>query len=128
MKVLLDTNVLLWWLSDSPRLNAEARALIGDPAHEVLVSVASLWEIAVKVRIGKLQADLGEIEDALDRQDLRRLAISPDHLRALIALPTHHRDPFDHLLIAQAISEAAIFLTGDRQLERYPARIAAAGF
>ena len=127
MKVLLDTNVLLWWLSDAPRLDAQARAMIADPAHEVLVSVASLWEIVIKVRIGKLEADIAAVEETLDRQDFRRLAISPDHLKALAALPTHHRDPFDHLLIAQAIGEDATFLTGDRQAALYPARVALAG-
>lgn len=127
MKVLLDTHALLWWLSDSPRLDGKARAMISDRAHEILVSVASLWEIMVKIRIGKLQADIAEIEDAIDRQGFRRIAISPDHLKALVLLPVHHRDPFDHLLIAQAISEDATFLTGDRQAEFYPVRVAAAG-
>lgn len=127
MKVLLDTNVLLWWLSDAPRLHAQARATIADPAYEVLVSVVSLWEIVIKVRIGKLEADIVAIEEALDRQDFLRLPILPDHLKALASLPTHHRDPFDHLLIAQAIGEDATFLTGDRLAELYPAQVALAG-
>lgn len=127
MKLLLDTNALLWWLSDSPRLNVEARALIGDPDHEIVVSAVSLWEIAIKVRIGKLEADIALIEDALNASDFSRLAILPKHLEALMALPTHHRDPFDHLLMAQAISEAAVFLTGDRQAQLYPVSVVTAG-
>ncbi|WP_426030629.1 type II toxin-antitoxin system VapC family toxin [Caulobacter sp. DWP3-1-3b2] len=125
--MLLDTNALLWWLVDSPRLDAAARALIADPAHDILVSVVSLWEIVIKVRIGKLQIDLGEIEEAIASENFHRLAIAPDHLKALRTLPSHHRDPFDHLLIAQAISENAIFLTSDRQAQLYPVRVAVAG-
>jgi PIN domain nuclease of toxin-antitoxin system len=127
VKVLLDTNALLWWLTDSPRLDASARALIADPAHEIFISVVSLWEVVIKSRIGKLQVDLGEMEEAIDGEGFRRLAIAPDHLKALMALPSHHRDPFDHLLIAQAVSEDATFLTSDRQAEAYPVRVATAG-
>jgi len=127
LNLLLDTNALLWWLSDSPRLNPEARALISDPDHHVFVSVVSLWEIAIKVRIGKLQADVDAIESALDASDFQRLGINPAHLTALISLPTHHRDPFDHLLMAQAISETAVFLTADRQAAAYPIQWVAAG-
>jgi PIN domain nuclease of toxin-antitoxin system len=120
VKVLLDTNVLLWWLTASPRLNDRSRDLISDPAGEVLVSVVSLWEIAIKVRIGKLQADIGEIEVQIGREGFRRVAITSAHLTALMPLPQHHRDPFDHLLMAQALSEEATFLTGDRQVAQYP--------
>lgn len=124
MKVLLDTNALLWWLADSPRLDARARALIADPDHEILVSVVSLWEVVIKVRIGKLRIDLGEMEEAIDSEGFRRLAIASGHLKALVALPAHHRDPFDHLLIAQAVSEDATFLTSDQQIGAYPVRVA----
>jgi PIN domain nuclease of toxin-antitoxin system len=127
VKVLLDTSALLWWLADSPRLDAAARALIADPAHEIFVSVVSLWEVVIKSRIGKLQVDLGEMEEAIEGEGFRRLAIAPDHLKVLLALPSHHRDPFDHLLIAQAVSEDATFLTSDRQAEAYPVRVAMAG-
>lgn len=127
MKVLLDTNALLWWLTDSPRLHKTARALITDPAQEILVSVVSLWEIVIKVRTGKLQVDLSEIETVIDSEGFRRLAIGADHLQALVALPSHHRDPFDHLLMAQAVSEDALFLTSDGQAQLYPVRVAQAG-
>ena len=124
MKVLLDTNVLLWWLADSPRLGTEARSLIADPDREILVSVVSLWEVVIKTRIGKLQVDFGEMDEAIDNEGFRRLAIVSGHLKALLALPAHHRDPFDHLLMAQAIGEDAIFLTGDQQARAYPVRVA----
>jgi PIN domain nuclease of toxin-antitoxin system len=123
LKVLLDTNVLLWWLSDADRLGDAAQALIAAPETELIVSVVSLWEIVVKVRIGKLRADLAEIERVLDEESVTRLAISSAHLKALGDLPARHRDPFDHLLIAQAITEGAVFLTGDRQAALYPVEV-----
>lgn len=119
MRLLLDTHVLLWSLADDPRLGASARGLIADPANDVLVSVASLWEIVIKTRIGKLEADFGEIDRALDTQGFARLAIETAHLAALAGLEPLHRDPFDHLLIAQAEVEAATLVTEDRDIARY---------
>ncbi len=125
MKYLLDTHALLWWLADDDRLGPEARALIADPATAILVSVVSLWEIVVKQRIGKLRADIAAIARASERQGCTLLPITPAHLRGLAALPTHHRDPFDHLLIAQAIAERARFVTDDRNATAYPVTILA---
>jgi PIN domain nuclease of toxin-antitoxin system len=123
LRVLLDTNVLLWWLSDDIRLNGAAQTLINEPGNEVVVSVVSLWEIAIKVRIGKLKADLVEIEQILNQEGVSSLGILSGHLRVLGGLPAYNRDPFDHLLIAQAIAEDALFLTGDRQASLYPVKI-----
>lgn len=125
MKLLLDTHALLWWLADDARLGPRARDLIAEPSTAVLVSAASLWEIAVKVRIGKLEADLAAITDAIGRESFTRLGIEDAHLIALGGLPLHpdHRDPFDHLILAQAIVEDATFLTEDRNAPRYPVRL-----
>lgn len=125
MKLLLDTHALLWWLGDDDALGRQARALIADPGNDVLVSVASLWEIVVKVRIGKLQADIAEIDAALTQDQFVRLDIRHAHLTVLGGLPKHpdHRDPFDHLLLAQAISEDAGFVSEDRHAPRYPVRV-----
>jgi PIN domain nuclease of toxin-antitoxin system len=123
VRLLLDTHALLWWLSDDAQLGSHARDLIGDPGNDVLVSVASLWEIVVKVRIGKLQADIREIADAVEREGFAALDIGTPHLLTLSGLPRHHRDPFDHLLIAQAISEHATFVSEDRNASRYPVRL-----
>lgn len=125
MRLLLDTHALLWWLGDSDALGHQARALIADPGNDVLVSVATLWEIVVKVRIGKLQADIEEIDAALVQDQFVRLDIQPAHLAVLSSLPSHpdHRDPFDHLLVAQAISEDATFVSEDRHAPRYPVRL-----
>jgi len=91
-----------------------------DQANDILVSVVSLWEILVKVRAGKLEASIDDILDEMLAQGFALLQIAPAHLVALAALPMHHRDPFDHLLIAQAIAEKATFLSEDGYIPRYP--------
>ena len=119
MKVLLDTHALLWWLADDDQIGIQARDLIADPGNNILISVASLWEIVVKVRVGKLEADIEEISEAIELDGFTLLTINPAHLRTLAGLPMHHRDPFDHLLIAQAIAEEAIFLSADQNTSKY---------
>jgi PIN domain nuclease of toxin-antitoxin system len=120
VKLLLDTHALLWWLSDDPKLGAAARELIADPANDILVSAVSLWEILVKVRVGKLVASIEDILTEMQAQGFVLLQIAPAHLVALAGLPMHHRDPFDHLLIAQAMAEGATFLSEDASTPRYP--------
>src|SRR6185437_11261224 len=120
MRLLLDTHALLWWLADDRQLGPKARKLIEDPGNDVLVSVVSLWEIVVKVRVGKLEAEITDVTDAASREGFLLLDIRTTHLRTLARLPMHHRDPFDHLLIAQAIGENAIFVSDDRHTSRYP--------
>lgn len=122
MKLLLDTHALLWWLADDEHLGAQARALVADPTNDVLVSTVSLWEVVVKLRTGKLDADIAEITDAVARDGFPLLGISTAHLLTLAGLPMLHRDPFDHLLIAQAISEGAVFVSEDRHTPGYPVR------
>lgn len=125
MRLLLDTHALLWWLADDDRLGPRARELIEDPANDVIVSVVSLWEIVVKVRVGKLHASINDIAGALPREGFDLLGVDTAHLLALAELPTHHRAPFDHLLIAQAITEDATFISEDRNAGRYPVRLVA---
>ena len=120
MKLLLDTHALLWWVSDDAALGEPARALIADPANDILVSVLSLWEIVVKSRLGKLEADVAAVEAEIAAQGFRRLDIALPHLTALAGLPQHHRDPFDHLLIAQALAEQATLMSADRRMALYP--------
>jgi len=97
--------------------------VIADPGNDILVSVVSLWEIVVKVRVGKLQGDVTEVSDAIERDGLTLLPISLANLAELTGLPMHHRDPFDHLLIAQAISEQATMLSGDQNISKYPVQV-----
>ena len=125
MKLLLNTHALLWWLADDDRLGPWARGLIEDPGNDVLVSVASLWEVVVKARVGKLEADIEEVVGAVEREGFALLGIGAEHLLALAGLPAHHRDPFDHLLIAQAIAEGAAFVSEDRNAPAYPVRVVA---
>jgi PIN domain nuclease of toxin-antitoxin system len=120
LRILLDTHALLWWLNGDSRIESKAQDLIMDPANDILVSAASLWEIVVKVRVGKLEADIGDIVAAIDVQGFEILEIRPGHLEELVRLPMHHRDPFDHLLIAQAIAEGLTFLSEDQHTASYP--------
>jgi PIN domain nuclease of toxin-antitoxin system len=126
VRLLLDTHALLWFLEgDAAMLAGPARAAIADPGNEVLVSVVSLWEVAVKLRAGKLEAELAEIVEGTARAGFATLGITPAHLLGLGRLPRieDHRDPFDHLLIAQAITEGAGFVTQDRNAARYSVRL-----
>lgn len=125
MRLLLDTHALLWWLYDDPRLGSHARTLIADSSNKVLFSAVSLWEIVVKARVGKLklEAGIGAIELELVSASFERLTIMPTHLATLATLPSHHKDPFDHLLIAQAIAENAVFMSDDRHMPLYPVQL-----
>lgn len=127
MRLLLDTHALIWSLHRPERLSRQAHELLSDAANEVMASAVSLWEIAVKKRTGKLEVDLGLIMAGLAEQGFARLGLEDRHLRTLLGLPFHHRDPFDHLLIAQAIAEDALFVTRDKIAARYPITVVAAG-
>lgn len=123
MRLLLDTHVFLWTLAGDPRLGAEVQDLLVDRLNHVAVSLVSLWEIAVKSRAGKLKASVAEADRAIDAQGLSRLGLTVGHLVTVQGLPLHHRDPFDHLLVAQAISEGMLLVTHDKKLEAYPAEL-----
>ncbi len=121
MKVLLDTHMLLWALDPDPKLPAKARVIMEDPKKIVLVSIASLWEITIKSSLGRLQ--LGIIIDELWEKTADFVSaiipITQEHLTTLHALPLHHRDPFDRLIIAQAKQDELFLLTSDRALSAY---------
>lgn len=123
MKLLLDTHALLWWLDADANLGSRACALIEDPANDICVSVASLWEIVIKVRIGRLEADIDEVVSSVDAQGMRKIEIRPAHLNVLARLPRLHKDPFDHMVIAQAMVEGATLMSEDRRFEKYPATL-----
>lgn len=118
MRLLLDTHALLWWLSDDPRLGTRARAAIAEPEHEVLVSVASLWEARIKESVGKLALPAG-FRHAVADQGFRELAVLGEHTDELSRLPAHHRDPFDRLLVAQARCGGLTLVTSDESLAQY---------
>lgn len=121
MRLLLDTHALLWWLLDDPALPAAPRRAI-ERAEAVFVSAASVWEVAIKQRLGKLpELTLGVAElPALIRESrFLPLAVDDRHAAAVATLPLHHRDPFDHLLIVQALTERLTLVTRDRQFAAY---------
>jgi PIN domain nuclease of toxin-antitoxin system len=118
MRLLLDTHVLLWLMAGSQRLKPKTRALI-DSASEVYVSSVSIWEIAIKYRVGKIEEDPEEIVERLEEAGLRELPVLTRHAVAAGKLPLLHRDPFDRLLVAQAITEPLRLLTADPQLAAY---------
>ncbi len=122
MKVLLDTNALIWWIKDSPKLGGKARALIEDPASSVIVSIVSLWEITIKWRIGKLDYSGASFLGMLEELRIELVQVTPVHLIALDGLPFRHRDPFDQLILAQAKVEGATLITSDEQLGAYGVR------
>ena len=121
---LLDTHALLWWVDDDSRLSAEVRETIAG-AERVVVSDVSLWELVVKCGIGKLDLDPDGgtwFERHTSASRLGELPISRSHLRRVTSLPLHHRDPFDRLLIAQAIVEDLTIVTGDEMFAAYGVR------
>lgn len=119
MRLLLDTNVLLWWLAGGARLGAQAYNAIADARNVAFVSAASGWEIAIKVGLGKLDVppDVAAwLPAEIDSQRFSHLPIALRHALAVEQLPLHHRDPFDRVLIAQAQLEGLTIVTGDEQM------------
>lgn len=121
MKLLLDTHTFLWFIDDTPKLSAAAKKLLESDV-DLMISAASLWEIAIKVSIGKLtltQPFQEFIPDQLNRNSVKLLAISIAHLALVSSLPFHHRDPFDRLMVAQAISEQLSIVSVDDKFDLY---------
>jgi PIN domain nuclease of toxin-antitoxin system len=116
--LLLDTHAFIWWDSRDPRLDEVARTAIANAENRIIVSAASIWEIAIKRMIGKLAFRHGALE-ALERNGFEALDIGPRHADLAGSLPLHHTDPFDRMLIAQAKLEGLVLLSLDRQLLPY---------
>ena len=125
-RLLLDTHALLWWLADPAQLSAKAYEAIADPEHQVLVSAASAWELATKVRLGKLeiaQKLLSELPDVLASQGFELLPIQFSHGLRAGGYPQAHRDPFDRLLAAQAELEGLTLVSLDPALQAFPCHL-----
>lgn len=118
MRLLLDTHVYLWVVTDSPRLTPAARRMI-ELAEQTFVSAASIWEIGIKARLGKIDADPDELVAAIERSGFMELPVRAVHAAAAARLPLHHNDPFDRLLVAQAVTEPLGLLTADAVLAAY---------
>ncbi len=121
MRVLLDTHLLLWAVARSDRLPGQARALLEDGANEVYCSVASLWEIAIKLGLRRpdFVVDLPALRAVLPEMAIQELPVTGNHTEKLTALPPIHKDPFDRMLIAQSMTEPLLLLTNDAILTRY---------
>jgi PIN domain nuclease of toxin-antitoxin system len=118
MRLLLDTHVFLWAVTGSRLLNADARRLI-EAAEEVYVSAASIWEVAIKARLGKIEADPLELAAAIETSGFLELPVKAVHAAGVARLELHHNDPFDRLLIAQALAEPLKLVTADAVLAQY---------
>src|ERR1700679_1741275 len=118
MRFLLDTHLFLWCIKDDKRLSKEARLKILH-ATEIYVSSASIWEACIKIKLNKLEVDISAMVAAIKESGFCELPITAPHAAAVSDLPDIHRDPFDRLLIAQALSEPLILLTADKQLKEY---------
>ena len=119
--LLLDTHVALWWLDERP-LQPAAQEAITNPYRDVIISVASLWELAIKHSVGRFRYD-GDLAAVLRAQGFQLLHVTEVHVRAVRDLPLHHRDPFDRMLVAQAQVERLALVTRDRKLTAYDVEV-----
>ena len=126
MKLLLDTHIFIWWVDQPEKLSLAALSALEDEANELLLSVASVWEMQIKIQLGKLKLSLPLKELINNQQETNDLTVSPvalTHVLALDALPFHHKDPFDRLLIAQGILEGLTVVTADSQFSAYSVKL-----
>jgi PIN domain nuclease of toxin-antitoxin system len=122
VKILLDTHALLWFVGGDARLSNRAREAIESPENEPWVSAASVWEIGIKLSLGKLHLSMSLnefIRDHVTGNGMALLGITPDHVSRIVSMPFHHRDPFDRLLIAQAQEEGFEIIGGDPAFAAY---------
>lgn len=117
-KYLLDTQYYLWWLNDDPQLNNSVRKLIADADNIILASVANIWEISIKMKVGKLPLKTN-LATIIDSTDFNFLDIKPSHILKLDTLPLHHQDPFDRILISQALVDKCTLVTTDSNIKKY---------
>ena len=128
MKLLLDTQVFIWWDSESKRLPERFLHLCEDEANALVLSVASIWEMQIKAQLGKLDLDRPLQQIVLEQQEDNRLeimSVEATHVFGLHVLPAYHKDPFDRLLIAQAITEGMPILSVDAMFKYYPVQVLA---
>ena len=118
-RLLLDTHAFLWWLADSRKLKPDARTAIAEPSALVHVSAATIWEIAIKARLGKVNPGTKHVDEEIDANNFLELGISAHHAVSAGNLPLHHDDPFDRMLIAQARLEELTIVTHDRAFAAY---------
>jgi PIN domain nuclease of toxin-antitoxin system len=122
MKLLLDTHVFIWWDSEPAKLSKKVLSLCRDPGNTLLLSVASAWEMQIKMHLGKMKLDVPLqkiISEQRKNNGLHIIPVELEHVLALQSLPAHHKDPFDRLLIAQTQAENAVLVSKDKAFTRY---------
>ena len=122
MKLLLDTHTALWWINEHEKLSSRAKALLMDDSHTLYISIASAWEVAIKISIGKLTEFGGGVRTFLDKVNMMPVELLPigqHHIELLETLPFIHRDPFDRLLIAAAKADGMAIITADTNIHQY---------
>ena len=126
MKLLVDTHAFLWALMHDHRLSARSKQILTSEEHELYFSLVSLWEFSIKIKTGKLNAlgsSVAYLRDEMENYSMQLLPIRYQHILQLEILPAHHGDPFDRLLIAQAITESLPILTRDEKFPLYPVKL-----
>lgn len=118
MKLLLDTHAALWWLADDARIGRDADRQLNDETNRVLLSAAVIWEVAIKRSLGKLYAP-ADLAPMLLGAGAQPLPVTLDHAAAVEELPWYHRDPFDRMLVAQALAEGAVIISQDERMKQY---------
>jgi len=119
VKLLLDSHAFLWWLAEDPKLGAEARQAVAAPSSVIHVSAATVWELSIKAALGKLDLDGADLVEEIEENDFLELPMTARHSLAAAALPRHHEDPFDRMLIAQARIEGLTIVTRDSAFRQY---------
>ncbi len=126
MRVLVDTHTFLWALLNDHRLSAKAKQILSSDTNELVFSLVSLWEIAIKIKTGKLNtigSSVAYLRDEMAAYGMELLPIRYEHILQLESLPHHHNDPFDRLLIAQAATESLPILTADEKFKQYDVKV-----
>ena len=126
MRILLDTHIFLWFIAGDPKLDGYSRELIENPENERYLSIGSVWEITIKSSLGRLDVPLPVstlVRDHVWANAIELLGITPEHLDALHDLPFHHKDPFDRIILAQALSEGMALLAKDNAFGDYGVRL-----
>ncbi|KAB8033616.1 type II toxin-antitoxin system VapC family toxin [Fluviispira multicolorata] len=118
MKILLDTQIIIWILEDSDKLSKKARKIL-DNADEVFISSVSVWEMMIKMNLGKLDIEIDDLKSIFKKTNFIELPLKFDHILSLNGLPDIHRDPFDRMLVAQALSEPLRLITADALVKKY---------
>lgn len=123
-RYLIDTHIFIWWMENSTRLKEKARAIISDSSTVILISIVSLWELAIKEALSKIDFPK-DVESAIDRNNFQLLPVDLEHLAAFRALEKHvnHKDPFDRMLVAQAQAEDLTLISADKKIWEYEMKV-----